>query len=312
MNNTPKSQKSPLRAPSPRMTAALAAAMLAVGVAVGAAIGPAPTASLAVDPSQVAHRLPLLLAQDGLGAGASSAAVQPPAVTPQATPRVKRRRARRAAASEQAPTGTTTTSETTTPSSTTPTSTKKAKTIKLPPIANVWLIELSGSTFASALESPTGAPYINGQAAPTGTELSGWSALDAGAFANDIALMATSGPQILDTITQPPCTEGTPAAPCAAGTPGSLSAADEFLKTTLPTITATPAYRSGGLIVVTFGSVAAGAAGGLASGSATFTATSQPPAGALLISPFVTAGASSSAAFNPISPTQGLEKLLHP
>ena len=302
-----------MRAPSPRMTAALAAAMLAVGVAVGAAIGPAPTASLAVDPSLLAQRLPLLLAQDGLGGRTSSAAVQPPAVVSQATPRVKRRRAHRAAASEQASASTpTSTSETPAPSSTTPTSKGKTKTVKLPPIANVWLIELSGSTFASALESPTGAPYINGQAAPVGTELSGWSALDAGAFANDIALLATGGPRILDTIAQPPCAEGAAAAPCAAGTPGALSAADEFLKTTLPTITATPAYRNGGLIVVTFGAVAAGAAGGLASGSSTFTATSQPPSGALLISPFVTAGASSSAAFNPTSPTQGLEKLLHP
>jgi hypothetical protein len=64
--------------------------------------------------------------------------------------------------------------------------------------------------------------------------------------------------------------------------------------------------------VVTFGSIAAGSASGLPSGSASATLTSQPPAaGALLISPFVTAGASSSTPFDPASPTQSLEKLLH-
>jgi hypothetical protein len=306
MNNTPESQKSPFRAPSPRMTAALAAVMLAVGVAVGAAIGPTPTSSLAVG-----TRLPLLpslLAAAGVG---HTSSVQPPATLAAPTSRVRRRRARRASSAAQPSANANASEEASTPSSTTPASKGKATPIKLPPVTNVWLIELSGSTFASALEAPTGAPYINDQAAPTGTVLSGWSAIDASAFANDAALMATSGPQIVDTIIQPPCPEGAAGAQCAAGTPGALTTADDFLEATLPTITSSATYRSSGLIVVTFGSIAAGSASGLPSGSESATLTSQPPAGALLISPFVTAGASSSTPFNPASPTQSLEKLLH-
>ena len=306
MNNTPESPKSPFRAPSPRMTAALAAVMLAVGIAVGAAIGPTPTSSLAVG-----SRLPLLpslLAAAGVGHTKAGAA-QPPATVAQPTPRARRRRAHPATSTAQPSMSTNASEEASTPATTTPKS--KAKPVKLPPVTNVWLIELSGSTFASALEAPTGAPYINDQAAPTGTVLSGWSAIEASAFANDTALMATSGAQIVDTIVQPPCPEGAAGAGCAPGTPGALAAADEFLKATLPTITSTATYRSSGLVVVTFGSIAAGSASGLPSGSASVTLTSQPPAGALLISPFVTAGASSSTPFDPASPTQSLEKLLH-
>ncbi len=290
------------------MTAALAAAMLAVGVAVGAAIGPTPTSSLAVG-----TRLPLLpslLAAAGVG---HTSAVQPPATVAQATPRARKRRARKAASTAQPSAGTNSSEESSAPYSTTPAGKGKAKAapVKLPPVTNVWLIELSGSTFASALEAPTGAPYINAQAAPTGTVLSGWSAIEASAFANDAALMATSGPQVVDTIVQPPCPEGAAGAQCAAGTPGALTAADEFLKATLPTITSSATYRSSGLIVVTFGAIAAGGASGLPTGSQSATLTSQPPVGALLISPFVTAGASASTPFNPASPTQSLEKLLH-
>lgn len=295
-----------VRAPSPRMTAALAAVMLAVGVAVGAAIGPTPTSSLAVG-----TRLPLLpslLAAAGVG---HTSTVQPPAVTPQPTPRARRRRLRHASSAAQPSASTNTSEETSAPSSTTPTSKGKATPVKLPPVTNVWLIELSGSTFASALEAPAGAPYINDQAAPTGTVLSGWSAIEANAFASDAALLATSGPQVVDTIVEPPCAEGAAGAQCAAGTPGALTAADEFLKATLPTITSSATYRSSGLVVVTFGSIAVGSASGLPSGSESATLISQPPAGALLISPFVTAGASSSTPFNPASPTQSLEKLLH-
>ncbi len=64
-------------------------------------------------------------------------------------------------------------------------------------------------------------------------------------------------------------------------------------------------------MVVTFASIAAAAATGLPAGATSATLTSEPPAGALLISPFVTAGAKSAIAFNPTSPTQSLEKLLH-
>jgi hypothetical protein len=298
--------------PSPRLTAALAAAMLAVGVAVGAAIGPAPAASLGQG-LPLPELLPRLLAAAGVGRQASTPT---PAITATATPTVHRRKRKhkhQTASSAAGSEGTTSTSQTTS-TSTTPATTKTGKTKKaeLPPVTHVWLIELSGSSFESALETAASAPYIDGQAVPAGTLLSGWSALQAGAFASDATLLGSSTPpQVLDTILQPPCPEGAAGEACAPDTPGALSAANEFLQQTLGTITSTAAYREHGLIVVTFATVAAGASSGLAAGSATSTVTAQPPVGALLISPFAKPAARSTATFDPSSPTQSLETLLH-
>jgi hypothetical protein len=312
MNNTPENPKSPFRAPSARVTAALAAAMLGIGVAVGAAIGPAPS------PSQASPTLPLLLetlarSAAARAAQAAAAAAQPPAITAEATPtRKKRRRRHKSASTAEASSATATTptseTETTTPTSTTPTS--KSKASALPPITHVWLIELAGTSFADAIAQPAAAPYTDTQAIPAGTLLSGWSALDGGAFANDTTLLASEPPQLLDTIVQPPCPEGAAGASCAPETPGALTAADEFLKATVPTITSTPGFRESGLIVVTYASVANATATSLPAGAATATLTSQPPAGVLLISPFASVGAKSSTAFAPTSPKQSLEKLL--
>jgi hypothetical protein len=174
----------------------------------------------------------------------------------------------------------------------------------------VWLIELSGSTFASALAQGSAAPYISGQALSAGTLLTGWSGLEGSAFAGDAALLAGRPPQLLNTIVEPPCPEG-PGAQCVAGTPGALTAADLFLSQTLPTLTASPAYRTSGLIVVTFGSVLQASATGLPAGASIATLTSQPPVGVLLISPFAKPGARLATAFNPTSPRQSLEALLH-
>ncbi len=312
MNNTPENEKSSFRAPSARVTAVLAAAMLAIGVAVGAAIGPAPS------PSQAQPSLPLLLESLARGAAAraaqaAAAGVQPPAITAEATPTRKRRarRHRRASAAEASSTSATSEAETTTPTSSTPTASTKTtpKTAALPAITHVWLIELAGSSFAAAAVQPTKAAYIDTQAIPAGTLLSGWSALDGGAFANETALLASTPPQLLDTIVQPPCPEGAAGAACATEA-GELSAADEFLQATVPTITSTAAFRESGLIVVTFASVGSATATGLPAGAATATLMATPPAGVLLISPFVAVGAHASATFDPTSPKQSLEKLL--
>jgi hypothetical protein len=309
MNNTPDNQKLPFRAPSARVTAALAAAMLGIGVAVGAAIGPAPT------PSQADPSLPVLLQSlarvaAARAAQARTATVQPPAVTPEATPTRKRRRhAKASAGAEEATSATSTpaTTETTKPDATKPTGTTKATA--LAPVTHVWLIELAGTSFTQAIAQPTAAPYIDTQAIPAGTLLSGWSGLDASAFASETALLASGPPQLLDTIVQPPCPEGAAGASCATES-GALTAADEFLKTTVPTITSTAPFRENGLIVVTFASVATATETGLPAGASTATLTVTPPAGALLISPFVGVGRKSSASFNPTSPKQSLEKLL--
>ena len=107
------------------------------------------------------------------------------------------------------------------------------------------------------------------------------------------------------------CPEGAAGAQCAAGTPGALTAADTFLSQTIPALTANPAYHSSGLIVITFGSVLSATATGLPAGAVTATVTAQPPAGALLISPFAKAGVRPAAKLNPASPKQSLQALLH-
>ncbi len=325
MNNTqenpelPSPPRPPRRAPSARVTAGLAAAMLAIGVVVGAAIGPAPSTSFAIE-----RLLPLL---PSLLRSGESPRTQPPAVTPQPTPEAsaagtrRHRRKHRAATSSEG--GAETTPETTT-NATTPSGATKKTASALPPVTKVWLIELANSSFTELAADPSAAPYTDTSALPTGTLVSGWSALQAGAFATDAALIAGTPPELVDTIVQPPCpasgeasttapaagTPSTPTPPCTPDTPGALTAADEFLKATLPTITSTAAYRENGLVVITFASITQPTDAGLPAGAADATLTSQPPAGALLISPFVAAGAKSSTAFNSTSPKQSLEKLL--
>jgi hypothetical protein len=180
----------------------------------------------------------------------------------------------------------------------------------------VWLIELSGVSFSEALAQPAAAPYLDGQLIPAGTLLSGWSALTGSAFASDATLASQSSSAgaplpLLHSIVQPPCPEGAAGASCAAGTAGQLTAADEFLKATVPVITACASYREHGLIVVTFATVGVAAAAGLPAAASTAALTSQPPAGVVLLSPFAHAGARPVTPFNPTSPKQSLEELLH-
>jgi hypothetical protein len=308
------------RLPSIRVTAALAAGMLALGVLVGAAIGPAPDASFA------GSRLPMLLPSLAAlaVAGASQGASSPPAPAPVATgamptvtPSAGAGGARVAGAGGPASprsTSASPTSPSSSPSSPSPAPAggrAGAGQATLPAVKSVWLIELSGTTFAQALAQPAAAPYIDRQAVPAGALLSGWYALDAGAFASETALLASSPPQLLDTIVQPPCPEGSAGAQCAPETAGALAAADAFLQQTVPPITSSAAYREHGLIVVTFAAVGSAAASGLPAGAATATLTSQPPVGVLLLSPFSSAGTRAAGAFNPASPRQSIEKLMH-
>ncbi len=309
-------QRAP-RLPSLRASAALAAGMLAIGVAVGAAIGPAPSPSFAGQ--QVAPlvlRSIAALAATGSGAHASAAAVAPPPVTPQATPPASTGASTSAAA--RAPKSKTPSSTSVSPTSsqnsskapTTGVGGGKQTTTPLPPVTSVWLITLAGGTFAQALAQPTAAPYIDSQLIKAGTLLSGWSALAGSAFASEAGLLAGTPPQNLDAIVQPPCPEGAAGVPCKPETAGALTAADEFLKATIPTIMSNPAYGAHGLIVITFGTIGNATASSLPAGSSTATLGSEPPAGVLLISPFARAGARPSTAYDPTSPKQSLSGLL--
>jgi hypothetical protein len=304
-----------VRVPSRRLTAVLAAGMLAAGVAVGAAIGPAPTASFAG--AGLPAWLPALIAKAASSGGSSSApgSGSSPTSAPEATARRRRRRHRRAVAAAGASETAAPAAAEAAPESSSPAGSgkegSKGASAPLPPVTKVWIVELDGAGFGEALASSAGAPYTDSQAIPQGALLSGWSALQGGAFAQDAALIATTEPQIVQTIVQPPCPEGAAGASCAAGTPGALKTADEFLAQTLPKLTASPLYKTNGLIVVTFGSIASGAASELPAGSTTATLSSRPPAGVLLISPFVTAGKRPTTTFNPTTPRQSLEALLH-
>lgn len=307
------------RLPSRRASVVLAVAMLTIGVAVGAAIGPAPAASLAGD-GNIVQKLPALIAavaargHSATPAQPAATSTQPPPITPQATPAASSAPA--AATSAPAQEATQPSSESQKKSSTTPSKSQSGGTSKLPPITSVWLIELSGSSFNEALANATAAPYTTGELIPKGTFLTGWTALSASAFAADAALAehrATVGgtPPVLHTIVQPACPEGPTAAACLPGTPAGIGVADAFLKATVTSIVATTTYAEHGLIVVTYATVADPATAELPAGSASATLASQPPAGAVLLSPFAKAGAKPATLFDPISPKQSLEKLLH-
>lgn len=321
-NETPPPPGTPAQAPQPlplpkrRWWAALSVAMLALGVAVGAAIGPAPASSLAGDVPGLAQQLPLLIERLAAARGGSSTTTSttatsssPPATTPEPAPAP--------AAADSTATSTSNASapakseeKTEAPSSSKPTTSAK----KLPAITNVWLVELSGGSFEAATGAQKGAaPYINGTLLGQATLLPAWSAPQASAFASEAVLTqppaAGAAPPLLHSVVQPPCPEAS-LATCGPETPGQMTAADEFLKATLATITATPSYKEHGLVVVTFATVGIASQSELPAGASTATLSYQPPAGAALLSPFAKAG-SSSVAFNTTSPRRSLEALLH-
>ncbi|MFI4991133.1 MAG: hypothetical protein ACHQHO_09525 [Solirubrobacterales bacterium] len=314
-----RSTRTPSRLPSRRAGLVLAVAMLTIGVAVGAAIGPAPATSLAGD-GNIVQKLPALIAavaargHSATPAQPAATSTQPPPITPQTTPVASPTSAAATSAPAQEPTQPS--SESQKKSSTTPSKSQSGGTSKLPPITSVWLIELSGSSFNEALANPTAAPYTTGELIPKGTLLRSWTALSASAFAADAALAehrATVGgtPPVLHTIVQPACPEGPTAAACLPGTPAGIGLADAFLKATIASITQTTTYSEHGLIVVTYATVADPATAELPAGAAGATLASQPPAGAVLLSPFAKASAKPATVFDPTSPTQSLEKLLH-
>jgi hypothetical protein len=231
----------------------------------------------------------------------------PPPVEPQATPPAASKTPAKPAESSPA--------EETEEKSASPDEGSKTNKPTLPAITNVWLIQLGGTSFEAAQSTATAAPYIDTQLIPGSTLLSNWSAIQATAFASEAVLAEPPAvgatPPLLHTIVQPPCPEGAAGAGCAPETPGQLTAADEFLKATLATITGTALYKEHGLIVVTFSSVGLAAQSELPTGASTSTLTYQPPAGVALLSPFAKAGVRSTVSFNATSPRQSLEKLLH-
>jgi hypothetical protein len=99
--------------------------------------------------------------------------------------------------------------------------------------------------------------------------------------------------------------------PCVDGRPGGLRSADEFLKLWIPRITRSPAYKDGGLVIVTFDEAESG--GGTADSSACCDQQPGPNTpspggpnpgpgggriGAVLLSPYVKAGSVSTTPYH--------------
>jgi hypothetical protein len=131
------------------------------------------------------------------------------------------------------------------------------------------------------------------------------SLLDGGACASgDVDLSRLQGDLAtpadtpsLSWIAPSACDDGS-SAPCAPGAPAGLGPADSFLKTVVPQILATAAYRKEGLIAIVPDSAPSAAAGAAAK-----------PVGALLISPFVHSGARVPGPLNDFSLLKSLTRL---
>jgi hypothetical protein len=184
------------RAPTPRLTAALAAATLVVGGVVGAALGPGPTPSLAAAPQRVVA-LVVPQTQAPASAGTSDDATPPPideadAATPSAGDDTT-------TASDDADTtsGDDTTSsdddttsgddDTTTTSSTTPADTTTATAARAP--THIWVIPVSQVDVTAF--APGGA---FADLTPQAVFLAGYAAAAPSAAANEIALLGGQVP----------------------------------------------------------------------------------------------------------------------
>jgi hypothetical protein len=307
---TPLPPQTP-KLPSRRVSVILATAMLAVGIALGALIGPGPATSLASSSraAAIGRVLALLALGSGTSSGGdlllSSGAAHPPASTTQptpptiseATPGSSEASGGAGSASSSTPHSSTSSPVVSPTSSTKPAasgeeeSEKTPKTKPLPPIADVWLIELPyGASLENALKQSTAAPYLDGQLKGAGTALSGYSSLAASQLAGAATLLSGQVGANVTTIAPPPCgtsavagaTSGTPSSsavgatsgttpssatgapasgtsqpsagtPCPAGEPAGVQSADAFLREVVPKIEASSAYKEHGLIVITFG-----------------------------------------------------------
>ena len=108
-------------------------------------------------------------------------------------------------------------------------------------------------------------------------------------------------------------------APCVTGAPGGLAQADAFLSQWVPTIMAAPAYRDGGLIVITFdeGSDSAACCGETSGISPSHPNVPLPGktgpgggrTGAVLLSPLIRPGTVSTVAYNHYSLLRSIEDI---
>lgn len=243
------------RLPSRRASAVLATGMLVAGIALGALLGPGPAASLASGTrTAVLARLLALVVLDGAGQSAQplvsavsehpTASTHPSARTSASASggapsvsrasaggdRIARSETGSAPAAESAPSS---------PTSHTAPRAGGHKRARLPAIGHAWLIVLPyGQSFAKVLAEPAAFPFLTGEL-PQGTLLSGYSALAAQQLEGAATLLSGAVESTVNTIQAP-------------SEPASTQAADAFLQTVVGEITATAAYREGGLIAIAF------------------------------------------------------------
>lgn len=92
--------------------------------------------------------------------------------------------------------------------------------------------------------------------------------------------------------------------PCADGTPGGMGTVDKWLGTQVPAILASPAFQKDGMLVITFDETDGGTVGpstGVTGG------TAGGKVGALIVSPFTPAGATSDKPYNHFSLLASME-----
>ena len=108
------------------------------------------------------------------------------------------------------------------------------------------------------------------------------------------------------------CHDGTEA-PCLDGSPGGLQAADAFLAEWVPKILDSPAYRTDGLLVITFGDGppgdSSGCCQGAGAGAPAGPASGGGRVGALLLSRYVTPGGESATPYNHYSLLRTVEDI---
>jgi hypothetical protein len=138
--------------------------------------------------------------------------------------------------------------------------------------------------------------------------------VDLSALSNDLGSLATT--PNFSFITPDLCNDGHDAT-CADGGPGGLPAADAFLQAWVPSITASPAFQQDGLLIVMFdeadvstnfdGTACCGEQPGPNSPMPGIGGPGGGRTGAVLLSPFVTAGSVNDTPFNHYSLLRSIE-----
>lgn len=186
------------------------------------------------------------------------------------------------------------------------------------------LARLSWRAYADGMSDPAGKPadcmHPDPEASSAATAPGGYAAsqnpfvyfhslLDLGeCSANDVPLDRLSGDLAkadktpsYSFVAPTPCDAGT-IGQCPAGAPDGAAAGDAFLAIWAAKILASPAYKAGGLLIVTFSAVNPPSPGVAPSGAELRT-------GALLLSPFLQPGSTSAAAYGPYSLLRATEDL---